>query len=267
MHEITSFLLRHGYGVMCLTVLAEQLGLPLPATPFLLAVGALAGLGHFSFVAALALATAAAVVGDAVWYELGRRKGNAVLRLLCKISLEPDSCVNNTRIAFERRGSRTLLIAKFVPGLSTMAPPMAGVTRMAFGRFLLADTAGAALWAGAFLALGFVFNGQLEAVAEWAGRLGKGLGVLLFALLGGYLAVKYYQRRRFIRSLRVARITPEEVIEKVQAGEPMVILDMRGGHVNDADLRLPGSLVLRYDELSERHTEIPRDRDVILYCT
>jgi len=143
MEEIISFLLRHGYWVVFAFVLAEQIGLPLPATPVLLAMGALAGLGRLSFLHAFALSVVASLIGDCLWYWLGRKRGYSVLNLLCRIALEPDSCVRRTENVFSRFGAGALLFAKFVPGLSTAAPPLAGLFRMPLWRFLLSDTAGA----------------------------------------------------------------------------------------------------------------------------
>src|SRR2546425_846428 len=148
MNETIQFLLRHGYSVVFGFVFAEQLGLPIPAIPVLLAMGALVGAGRLSFLPALAAAVVASVAADAVWYWLGRKRGYAVLNLLCRIALEPDSCVRRTENVFSRFGPGTLFFAKFIPGLSTAAPPLAGLFRMRAVRFLLNDAAGAALWAG-----------------------------------------------------------------------------------------------------------------------
>src|SRR5713101_7854818 len=168
MHHFVDFLLHHGYSVLFAFVLAEQIGLPIPALPMLLAMGALAGAGRLSFAAALALAVAASVSADTIWYWMGRKRGYAVLNLLCRIALEPDSCVRQTENVFSRFGAGSLLFAKFVPGLSTAAPPLAGLFRMPLPRFLLADTAGAAIWVLTFSGVGYIFRAQLEEAAEYA---------------------------------------------------------------------------------------------------
>ncbi|MBI3695971.1 MAG: DedA family protein [Acidobacteria bacterium] len=201
-----SFLLRHGYALLFAFVLAEQIGLPIPAMPVLLAMGALAE--RFSLPVSLALATVASLVSDLVWYELGRRRGRSVLNLLCRISLEPDTCVRRTEKLFSSSGAGALLLAKFVPGLSTVAPPLAGVLRMRMRRFVLYAGLGAALWAGTFLGGGYLFRSELERVAAPFARLGGWLVVLLVAGLAAYIGFKYIQRQRFLRGLRVARITP-----------------------------------------------------------
>src|ERR1700736_4062587 len=160
MHRTLEFLLHHGYILLLGWVFAEQLGMPVPSMPLLLAAGALAGTGHLSFFASLFCAMFAAVTADSIWYQLGRRKGIKVLQLLCKISLEPDSCVRRTEGLFAKQGARSLVFAKFVPGLGSVAPPLAGIFHMRPARFLLFDVLGALLWSSAYVGLGFVFSGQ-----------------------------------------------------------------------------------------------------------
>src|SRR5271170_4274072 len=191
MHSTLEFLLHHGYAVLLAWVFAEQIGLPVPSLPLLLAAGALSGSGQLSFFACLAISVFASVCADSIWYELGRIKGIKVLQLLCKISLEPDSCVRRTQGVFSKQGARSLLLAKFLPGLSTVAPPLAGIFHMRARRFLLFDAMGSALWAGTFLGLGYIFSGQIERIAERLASLGGGLMVLIVAALGGYIAWKF----------------------------------------------------------------------------
>ncbi len=268
MDGVLPFLTRHGYAVLFAFVLVEQAGLPVPGVPVLLAMGALAGMGKVSLAGAVAVTVAASLVSDSLWYAMGRRHGARILGVLCRISLEPDSCVRRAENVFARHGSRALLAAKFVPGLSAVATPVAGLIRMRPGRFMLWDGAGALLWAAAYLGLGYVFSAQLERVAEVAGRLGSSLVVLLAAALAAYLAVKYVQRRLFIRELAIARITPAELKTKLDAGEEIVIVDLRQSLEFEADgSTVPGALHLLPDDLDARHGEIPRDREVVLYCT
>jgi membrane protein DedA with SNARE-associated domain len=246
-------------------VLAEQLGAPIPAMPVLLGMGAMIGTEHYYWITALSLAIAASMIADGAWYGLGRMKGSPVLKWLCRISLEPDSCVSSTRYWFKRLGGWALVIAKFVPGLSTVAPPMAGLSRMPWWKFLGADGLGGFLWAGAFLYLGHIFRTQLEDVAAYASRLGGGLITVIAGALTLWIAWKYYQRKRFIRGLRIARIRPEEL--KLELNDVM-ILDLRTAEeVANDGAKIPGALWIDRKELEARHEEIPRDRDVILYCT
>lgn len=268
MNDLGPFLQRHGYLVLFGFVLAEQLGLPLPAVPVLLAVGALAGMGKLSFGSALLLAALASLIADSVWYQLGRRQGARILNLLCRISLEPDSCVRKTENVIAAQGARGLLFAKFVPGLSTVAPPVAGMIRMRPSRFLLWDGAGALVWAGAYMALGWLFSEQLERVAEMALRLGGWLAALLAGALAGYLSWKYAQRRRFLRQIRVDRITPEELKRKLDAGEEVVVVDLRHSSEFEADEgALPGAVQLPPEALDAHLDSLPRDREVVLFCT
>src|SRR5262245_33151884 len=167
------FLVRYGYTVVFGWVLAEQIGLPIPAVPVLLAAGAVAGTGRLSVALILAVAGLASLASDSIWYWIGRVRGGRVLGWLCKISLEPDSCVRRTQRAFSASGARALLIAKFVPGFSTAAPPLAGVVGMPFRHFLFFTGLGGLIWAGVFIGLGWLFTRQLERVADYVARLGN----------------------------------------------------------------------------------------------
>lgn len=268
MHGVIPFLLRHGYWVLFVNVFTEQAGLPIPAVPVLLAMGALAGLGNFSPWIALVLAVCASLASDLMWFRLGHTRGHSILNLLCRVSLEPDSCVSNTKGLFGKLGAFALLIAKFVPGLNTAAAPMAGLTRMPLTKFLAADIAGAAAWSGTYLAVGYLFRNQLEAAAEQAGRMGSWLLFVLVSLLAIYIAWKYYQRRRFIRDLRVDRVTPEELMKMIEAGEDLAVVDLRRSlEVDHDNAKLPGAIWIDLDDLEDRQDEIPRDKDVILYCS
>ena len=268
MHATIEFVVRHGYVVLAAWVFAEQVGLPVPAMPILLAAGALAGEGRLSLPASLLVSIVAALAADSLWFELGRSRGSQTLRLLCKISLEPDSCVRRTEGVFSTQGARTLLFSKFVPGLSTIAPPLAGVVRMAPWRFVLFDALGAVLWAGTFLGLGFVFAGEIERFAERAEATGGwavsvGVGALLI-----YIAYKFIARRRFLRELRIARIGVDELKARIDSGESLLIVDLR--HAIDVAAEpstIPGALRMDADELQHGGQALPRDREVILFCT
>ncbi|MGD0296576.1 MAG: VTT domain-containing protein [Bryobacteraceae bacterium] len=268
MHAVIPFLLRHGYWVLVANVFAESIGLPIPALPVLLGMGALAGLGNFSIWTSLALAVAASLSSDIIWFRLGRVRGGSILNLLCRMSLEPDSCVSNTKSLFGRLGARALLIAKFVPGLGATAAPLAGLTRMKPWKFLAADATGAVIWSATYLGVGYLFRNQLELAAEQAGRMGSFLVIIIGAALTSYICWKYYQRRRFIRDLRVARITPEELMKMITEGDAIAVVDLRHELEVEADkVKLPGAIWMTFEEIETRHEEIPRDRDVILYCS
>jgi membrane protein DedA with SNARE-associated domain len=261
-------LMENGYSMLFAAVLLDQLGLPLPSIPILLAAGALVGLGHMSALPVFLVVLVAALLGDLFWYELGRRKGASVLGFLCRVSLEPETCIRTTEGVFDRYGVRCLLFAKFVPGLYTVTPPVAGMVGLPLRRFLLWDTAGIAIWAGVYAGLGGLMHHQLEWLLAKVESWGTSLLQLVLLLLVVHLALKFFYRQQFMARLRTARITPQELKQKLDSGEQVLIADLR--HSSDL-LRhprtLPGALVLAIDELQERHNELPRDRDIILYCT
>jgi membrane protein DedA with SNARE-associated domain len=262
------FLVRHGYFILFLWVLTEQVGLPIPSLPLLLAAGALAGAGRLNLAAVILMAVLACLTADSMWFEIGKRRGGKVLNFLCRISLEPDSCVRRTEDIYVRHGARSLLVAKFIPGFSTIAPPLAGIFRMRLWRFLLFDGAGALLWASTFTLLGFLFSGQLERIAAYAVRLGISLVVLIFGSLAAYIGWKFIQRQRFLRELRIARITPEELKQMLDQGHEVSIVDLRHSIDFEADPDvIPGALHLVPEDLAKNQDAIPRDRDVILYCS
>jgi len=268
MHGVIPFLLRHGYWVLVVNVFAEQVGLPIPAFPVLLAMGALAGMGEFSIWSAFVLAICAALASDIIWYRLGRKRGHSILNLLCRMSLEPSSCVSNTKTLFGKLGARALLVSKFVPGLGAAAAPMSGLTRMPPAKFLAADVTGAALWSGTYLALGYIFRNQLEVVGEKAEQMGSWLLLVIVLLLSAYIGWKYYQRRRFILGLRAERVTPQELMRMLAAGEQVSLVDLRHQiEVAHDSVKLPGAIWITLEELEQRHEEIPRDRDIVLYCS
>ena len=265
MNGAIDFLVTHGYAVLFSFVLAEQLGLPVPSTPMLLAAGALGGLGRLNLAIAWPLAVLGSLIGDSFWFYLGRTRGMSILRLLCKISLEPESCVRKTKAAYSNQGPRWLLFAKFVPGLNTLAPPMAGMFNISAWRFIDLDAGGAGLWAGAFILAGWSFCDQMELIALFMAKLGFWLGGALISILAIYIVLKYIRRARVHRSLRIARITPFELKKRMDKGESMTIIDLRNAF-EWRDGHIPGSLILSEDELD---TFIPTflEREVVLYCS
>ena len=194
MDDVTQFLVRHGGLVLFAAVFAEQAGLPIPAVPVLLAAGALAGAGKMSLALAVVLGVIACLLGDLIWYYLGRHRGAQVLTVLCRIALEPDSCVRQTESFFVRHGTRSLILAKFIPGLSTVTPALAGLFKVSVPQFLLYNGLGAVLWTAAFVIPGYVFSDQLEQVAEQAARLGGSLVVLVAGAVALYIVYKFVHR-------------------------------------------------------------------------
>ncbi|HEY1901343.1 MAG TPA: VTT domain-containing protein [Terracidiphilus sp.] len=261
-------LLVYGYLLLFAWILVEQFGIPLPATPILLAAGALSAEGQLRFSLALASGVIAALTADSTWFLIGRKYGHHVLRLLCKMSMEPTICVRRTQDSFGRRREVTLMIAKFVPGLATLAPPVAGQNGMAYGRFLLFDAIGATIWVGALLAAGRLFGDALKrdpTLLNWAGRFS---GALLVLGILGFFVARVFRRRLVLKELAAARLEPEELKRQLDAGEPVYIVDLRHPlELLPDPFTLPGALHFSPDSLAARHLEIPRDRDIVLFCT
>ena len=188
-----------------------------------------------------------------------------MLRLLCKISLEPDACVRQTNAAYSKHGTCWLLFAKFIPGVSTVAPPMAGIYRVSLWKFVAMDGAGAGLWAGVYLFAGWWFSGQIDNIAAYMDRLGKWIGLALAGVSVIYVLFKLAGRIRIRRSLRVARITPLELKQRMESGESMMIVDLRNTF-EWREGRIPGSLTLSVRELDKFVPAVP-ETEMILYCS
>ncbi len=267
MNEVIAFVSQYGEILVFAVVLAEQIGLPLPAVPILLVAGALAGAGKIDLTGVIVLSVIACMAGDLFWYELGRRQGRRALNLLCRVSLEPDSCVRRTEIFFTRHGVGSLVLAKFIPGLSTLAPALAGLFRISMQRFLLFNGLGAVLWTLAFVLPGYLLSDQIERIAEEAERLGIWLASIFGAGIAAYIMYKYIHRQLLLRELRIARITAEEVKQMMDNGHELLVVDLRGALDHEADPHtIRGALRMTAEELEQRHHEIPRHKDVILFC-
>lgn len=268
-----SIFVHYAYVILFMWVLVEQLGIPIPSVPLLLTAGTLSATHKISASVALLSVLAACMLSDSMWYVLGRRYGNRVLRLLCRFSLEASTCVTKTENYFVRRGPVTLLFAKFVPGLSTVAAPIAGQTGMPFGRFLLWDLGGSIVWAGTYLLAGMFFGDIAQRSAVFFHLLGRFAGFLFLLMLVGLLVYRVVKQRRFLASVRSMRLEPEELkamIDEAQeagAAAPFIV-DLRHPLDYLPDPRvLPGAVRVGPAELALHSDRIPRDRDVILYCT
>ncbi len=268
MQDTLNFVVQYGYALLFGWVLIEQGGLPIPATPLLLAAGALAGQHRMSYPLVVLSVAVACVGADMFWYSFGKRRGAIVLNLLCRISLEPDSCVRRTEAAFSKRGERTLLFCKFVPGLNTAAPALAGMVGVPYGRFLLFDIIGGLFWALTYTLTGFLFSKQLDRIAADAHLLGGGFLILFLTGVIAYVLYRWRDRERFLAQVKGDRITPDELKHELEAGVHPVIIDLR--HPLDVltDPRtLPGALQISPEDLQARHSEITRDGQVVLFCT
>jgi membrane protein DedA with SNARE-associated domain len=268
MSETLEFIAQYGYLLVLFWVATEQLGLPIPATPLLLAAGALAQRGRMHLALVILLASVACLLSDSFWYFFGKRRGAVVLNLLCRISLEPDSCVRRTENTFAKYGWRTLLICKFVPGLNTAAPALSAISGIDYSTFIIFDWLGAMMWSGAFAGLGFLFSKQLDRVALNAQRVGECMLVLFVAVVVGYIFWKYRERQKFIEQVKGDRISPDELKHKIEASEAVTIIDLRHPLDTLTDPRtLPGALRISPEELEQKHSEISREGEVVLFCT
>lgn len=267
------FFVHYAYAILFLWVLVEQAGVPVPSVPVLLMAGTVAATHVLSLPMALVSVLAACVVADSGWYALGRRYGNAVLKLLCRLSLEASTCVNKTEGYFHRRGSVTLLFAKFVPGLSTVAAPIAGQTGMPYSRFLAFDLLGSMLWATAYLLAGFFFGDLARRSARFFAMLGHSAVAIFVLMVLGFMFQRVWKQRKFLANVRELRLEPGELLYMIeearrQGNIPPFIVDLRHPLDYLPDPRvLPGAVRVSPADLRSHESLIPRDRDVILYCT
>jgi membrane protein DedA with SNARE-associated domain/rhodanese-related sulfurtransferase len=258
----------YGLLIVVVNVLLDQIGLPVPAVPTLVVAGALAADGRMPMLPLFIGAVAACLTADCAWYVVGERYGIRVLKTLCKISLEPDSCVSETQTRFESWGVNSLLIAKFVPGLAIIAPPMAGALRIGWPRFVLLSAGGAILWVGAGLLAGVAFRPQIARLLEHLSEIGSAAAAVITLLLAAYLAYKWWERHRFYVLLRMARISVADLYALIESGASPLIVDVRSSTARALEPRwIPGALHVPLPEVAQRLKELPRDRDIILYCT
>ncbi|HEY1527744.1 MAG TPA: VTT domain-containing protein [Candidatus Angelobacter sp.] len=264
MKSFLHLLVRHPYLVLLTSGLLERFGAPLLFSPVLVAAGALAAGGQLRFDVALWIALLTCVAGDTLWYEIGRKKGDSVLSMLCRISLEPDTCVRRSKVFFEKGANRTLLLSKWLPGVSHVVPAVAGLSGIERQHFFITNTAGSALWIMVLMLAGYLPVERLHVASAVAPIVFEGSLVVLAANVG----IKYMQRRKFLQELYKSRITPEEVRQMLDAGTKIVILDLRHPLDSVVDPRtLPGAIRVLPDDVTSRADMLPRDEEIILYCT
>lgn len=278
---LRELIIEYGLPLVFANVLMECLGLPLPALPTLALTGAItvsASLVPDAFPALFPLtaigplaaivvtATIAALIGDTLWFWLGRRYGSRVLAFMCKLSISRDTCVNRSAGFFSRFGVRILAVSKFIPGLSTLAIPVAGATGIGFGSFLFYDALGALLWSGAGVAFGAIFADLVDAALAWLDLFGRGVIAIAVAALALYLAVRWWQRVSLLRRLRMARIDIA-TLRALLAGEPPpLVIDVRRHERRAMDpYAIPGALLL-HDDAASQLAGIARNRKLVTYC-
>ena len=267
MNEVAQFLVEEGYVVLFLWVFLAQLGFPIPIVPILLAGGALAGIGKLEVLLVLGIVCLAALLSDQFWYQVGLRRGSRVLLFLCRIALDPESCVRRTKEIYARYGPRSLLFAKFIPGMATAASPLAGIFHLHPLRFLLFDGLGTFIWVGVLILLGYKFANEIKDLTIQTSGLGPWMGLVVPVGLATYIGWKYFQRKRFLHRLAIARVTPEEVKQRLDAGEDLLILDLRNAIEFEVEPHtIPGAFHLSFEELEKQHHKIPRDREIVLFC-
>jgi membrane protein DedA with SNARE-associated domain/rhodanese-related sulfurtransferase len=259
----------YGLWLVFANVLALQLGLPVPAYPTLIVVGAVTARSGDGISAVLAVAVAASLIADLVWYFAGVRFGRRVLRLMCRLSLSPDSCVRQSESIFERWGPVSLLVAKFVPGFAAVATSMAGVMRTPLVSFALFDAIGALLWSGVAVLLGWVFRGAVNEVLEVFGQAGRWGALTLLTALALYVGIKAMQRRRLIQTLRMARVSVDELYAMITRDQRPLIVDVRS-RASRQEGRIPGAVWIDSHSLdASLESQTLRDSnaaEVIVYC-
>lgn len=263
-----AFLLKYGYLILFVWVMLEQIGMPIPSVPLILTAGTLTATHQMNPFGVLLAVVLACAVSDTTWYLLGGRYGNTMVNLLCRISLEPATCVRKTQNVFGRHGARALLWAKFVPGLSAVAAPIAGQTNIAYWKFLAYDMAGSTFWALTFLLAGRFFGDAIKRNSMMFHWMGHFAGALIFLLILSFFGYRIWKQNRFLKQVSTARVTPVELKRMMDDGEQPFIVDLRHPLDYLPDPRVvPTAIRMGPDEIAKRAEELPRDRDIILYCT
>ena len=272
MKQMVEFLARHGYWLLFVSVLGRQACLPMPANLLLLAAGALAGLGKWNLAGIIVVAVAAFLLADTAWYAAGRTWGNRTLEFVCGAVGDPCACVDKIASRFSRHGLKLLLVSKFVIGVDAVAAPMAGILQTGLPRFLLFDALGAIMWSSAYTALGYIFSDQLDQIAEYAAAIWK---LVLFGgvgALGILIALRLVRWYRFLDKFKLARITPEELRDKLGAGARILVLDLQADlSSGQSHPAIPGAVRLDPRQICQylkryRGVDLATNREVILYC-
>jgi membrane protein DedA with SNARE-associated domain/rhodanese-related sulfurtransferase len=257
---------QHGYAILYGTVFLESIGFPIPAALALLVAGAAAGSGFLQAPYVVIGAVLSMVAGDTLMFLLGRYTGWWLLGMLCRLSLNPEACMLRSADSFYRRGSKLLIVAKFIPGINTMAPPLAGSMQMRFLLFLQLDLVGAALYVGSYFGLGFVFNGALHAVTQGYRAFGRLMGAVVIALIAAYLGLQLWLWARERLQQPVTYAIPSEAADKLSMGAQ--IYDVRShGYFDVNAIRIKGSKRFDPHALHQSTPTFSTDHQVYLYCT
>lgn len=259
---------KYGYSLVFVVMLLEQLGVPVPVAPVLLLGGALAASGTLSAPTMFLLACAAALLADLAWYFAGKRQGRRVLLFLCHASLSPESCARRTEDTYHKYGMNSLLFAKFVPGLNTVAPPLAGMFRQGLSGFLWRDAVGTAAYVLSFLLIGFIFEKRVFEVTGLFQDLGRTFFWLVVGALGTWMGIKYLRLKLLQRILYRERISIEELLERQAAGEDLIIVDIRKENPHGKDrVMIPKAVRIPPGEIDRFEHQLDKDRWIVMYCT
>ena len=270
MDDLLPLIARHGYALLAAVCFAEAIGLPLPAALAILTAGAIAAYGTLHIYWVFGTAFLAMLLGDLLLYFVGRVSGWALLGLLCRLSANPETCILRSAEYFYRRGKQTLLFAKFVPGINTMSPPLAGSMRMRLGDFLQFDALGAALYVGAYSLAGYLFSDALRAITRGLHSAGFAAEVLVGLGLAVYITYRIWLYRKYRLPDVVPRVPVEEIARRLASAEAHTILiaDVRSHGYYDADSkRIAGSTRIEPNNLAEEIKHLPKEREIYLYCT
>lgn len=268
MNDFVALLASQGAALVFAATLATRLGAPVPAVPFLIVAGGLTVGGQVSFVAVVVAAVLGNILGDGVWFLAGRRWGYRVMRLLCRISLSPDSCVRRSESILGRWGGLSLIAAKFVPGVSVVAPPMAGALGMSNLRFLSYETVAALIWTLAFLFVGRIFHAAIQDVLTVISNIGLTALVLGVLALAAFIGWRYRQRRLAQQQADdIEHIQVEALREALAAGAGLTVIDVRSDEARALDARaIPGAIGIGLKQLPKRLDTFADGRELVVFC-
>jgi len=269
-NDLLPLISRHGYVLLAAVCFAEAVGLPVPAALAILTAGAVAAYGKLHLYSILGVSCVAMLVGDVLLYFTGRVSGWALLGLLCRLSANPETCILRSAEYFYRRGKQTLLFAKFIPGINTMSPPLAGSMKMRISQFLQFDSLGILFYVGAYLLAGYVFSDTLRAITRGVRSAGSAAEAVLGIGLGAYVIYRIWIYRKYRLLDVVPRVPVEELARRLASDEArsVIVADVRSHGYYDADSqRIAGSVRLEPNNLEEEIKNLPHDREIYLYCT
>ena len=266
MEHLIALVQQYGLGLVFINVLALQAGLPLPAYPVLIVAGAYAATGGSPLWQLVSVGIAAALVADSGWYTAGRRFGMRILGLLCRVSLSPDTCVRQTESIFQRFGPASMLFAKFVPGFASVATALAGALRLNYLKFLLFDAGGAGLWVGVAVTLGYVFRDAIGGVVNTLSSLGRYGVMVVIAGFVAWIVFKWWRRYRFIKQLRMDRVSVDELREMMKGNAVQALVDVRSAITQAGTGKIPGARAIDMQNIAAGFEGMPVDGEVIVYC-